>query len=129
MPALLTIKNRRDFKAADRGRRATARGFVLLGRQRGPEDWAGPSDTVRFGLTVTKRIGNAVVRNRVRRRLRALASAHLPQLGHEGWDYVLIGRPLALTEPFEKLSAELESALKMLHKAGRRHRTSSASRP
>jgi ribonuclease P protein component len=68
---------------------------------------------------VTRKLGGAVVRNRARRRLRALAVAQLPQKGRPGWDYVLIARLGAVRRPFAELEGELESALEMLHKARR----------
>ena len=75
----------RDFLAANRGLRNARPGFVLLTR---PNDDAG----TRFGITVTKKIGNAVVRNRMKRRFRELLRDALPTEGLAGHDHVLIGR-------------------------------------
>lgn len=72
---------------------------------------------IRFGLTVTKKVGNAVVRNRVRRRLRALALAGLPGAGKPGFDYVLIGRVATISRPHAALVKDLETALKRVHDA------------
>lgn len=91
---------------------------MLLGLARGSDAKVAP-ETVRFGLTVTKKVGNAVVRNRARRRLRALARAHLAVGGQPGWDYVLIAREGAVARDFEVMGRDLETALEMLHKAGR----------
>jgi ribonuclease P protein component len=81
-------------------------GFVLLVRDRGDGD---PS--IRLGITVTKKIGNAVVRNRMKRRFRALAREILPIAGLKGADHVLIGRAGGVERPFAALSAELGKAL------------------
>ena len=66
---------------------------------------------MRLGLTVSKKVGNAVVRNRMRRRLRELARAILPQAGIAGADHVLIGRQSGIERPFDALGADLRKAL------------------
>jgi len=81
-------------------------GFVLQVRARGDGDPA-----IRVGYTVTKKIGNAVVRNRMKRRFRALAREHLPTLGIAGADHVLIGRAGGIERNFSALSADLQCAL------------------
>lgn len=81
-------------------------GFVLLARPRGDGD-----PTRRLGITVTKKIGNAVVRNRMKRRLRALARQALPAHGIAGADHVLIGRADGVERDFALLSRELHKAL------------------
>jgi ribonuclease P protein component len=82
-------------------------GFVLLVRPRGDDD-----ATMRVGFTVTKKIGNAVVRNRMKRRLRALARENLPEHGIAGADHVLIGRAGGIEREYASLTAELKRALK-----------------
>ena len=86
-------------------------GFVLLVRPRGDAD-----DTMRIGYTVTKKIGNAVVRNRMKRRFRALVREMLPGLGIPGADHVLIGRAGGVERDYATLAAELRKALGKLHK-------------
>ena len=81
-------------------------GFVLLVRPR--EDG---SPAMRLGITVTKKIGNAVIRNRMKRRFRALARELLPVAGMPGADHVLIGRQGGVERPFNDLKAELTKAL------------------
>lgn len=71
---------------------------------------------IRVGFTCSKKVGNAVIRNRAKRRLRAIARALIPTLGQAGWDYVLVGRPAAtVNRPFDALLHDLEMALKAIH--------------
>ncbi|MDQ2877620.1 MAG: ribonuclease P protein component [Pseudomonadota bacterium] len=84
-------------------------GFVLLVRDRRDDD-----PVMRIGYTVTKKIGNAVVRNRMNRRLRALARDLLPESGLRGADHVLIGRQGGIERDFAQLRAELGKALAKL---------------
>jgi ribonuclease P protein component len=101
-----TIAVRRDFLAANAGRRLPCPGFILLVRGRDDGD-----ATMRAGYTVTKKVGNAVTRNRLKRRLRALARLVLPAHGLAGADHVLIGRDAGLTRDFAALQADLVKAL------------------
>jgi ribonuclease P protein component len=100
------LSRRADFLAANSGRRAPMPGFVLLVRPRGDGD-----PVMRLGITVTKKIGNAVVRNRMKRRFRALARELFPQAGIVGADHVLIGRAGGIERDFGELRAELLKAL------------------
>lgn len=84
-------------------------GFVLLVRPRSDGD-----STRRIGITVTKKIGGAVVRNRMKRRFRALARELLPEHGVAGADHVLIGRAGGIERDFAQLRAELLKALRKL---------------
>lgn len=70
---------------------------------------------MRAGFTVTKRVGNSVTRNRLKRRLREIARAVIPMHGHAGADHVLIGRDAGLTRDFALLLADLEKALAKAH--------------
>jgi ribonuclease P protein component len=103
---LETIAKRVDFLAANNGIRVARPGFVLL-----VNPLARPDGLLRFGVTVTKRIGNAVARNRMKRRLRALARELLPTQGIAGADHVLIGRENGIERDFALLRQELEAAL------------------
>ena len=100
------LRRRADFLAANRGRRASTPGFVLLVRERKDGD-----PTMRLGITVTKKIGGAVTRNRIKRRFRALAAQTLPESGFVGADHVLIGRSEGHDRPFDQLAADLRQAL------------------
>ncbi|MDR2858625.1 MAG: ribonuclease P protein component [Novosphingobium sp.] len=101
-PAVLT--QRADFLAANRGLRIARPGFVLLARANGGKG-------LRCGITVTKRIGNAVVRNRMKRRFRALLRDVLPAHGMADTDHVLIGRESGIERGFALLRDELIAAL------------------
>ncbi|MEO6581024.1 MAG: ribonuclease P protein component [Sphingomicrobium sp.] len=102
----MTLTKRSDFLAANRGRRFPMPGFVLQVRDRADDNPA-----VRVGFTVTKKIGNAVVRNRMKRRFRSLARELLPSMGISGADHVLIGRSGGIERNFETLRNELKVAL------------------
>jgi ribonuclease P protein component len=113
--SLKTLKKRSEFLRVRSGRRWSNSAFVLEARSR-PEGAAGPAGA-RFGFTVSKKIGSAVVRNRVRRRLRALAAALDPGQVRQGYDYVLIARPGAVERAYRDLKADLEQALARVHQA------------
>ncbi len=108
------LKQRADFLAAATGIKVPAAAFVLQTRKRADE---GP---VRFGFTVSKKVGNAVERNRVRRRLKEivrLADANKIQgPGYfAGHDYVLVGRRAALKLPFDRMTDDFAGALRRAH--------------
>jgi ribonuclease P protein component len=108
---LTTIKKRADFLAANAGLRATTPGFVLLVRDRKDRD-----PRMRVGFTVTKKIGRAVVRNRMKRRFRALVREVVPAKGLAGADHVMIGRAKGIERDFGLLRSELAAALDRLCK-------------
>jgi ribonuclease P protein component len=108
---LVTISKRSDFLAANSGLRTTTPGFILLVRDRKDSDPA-----MRVGFTVTKKIGGAVVRNRMKRRFRALAREIVPAKGFTGADHVMIGRAKGIERDFGLLRSELASALERLRR-------------
>ena len=108
-PLVDRLRKRRDFLAAAKARRAGLGPFLIQGRDRAD------AGEVRIGLTVTKKTGNAVVRNRIRRRLREAARQVLPEAGLPGHDYVLVARPEALKAPFAALVADLRRGIAKLH--------------
>src|SRR3954451_20465719 len=106
------IKKPADFLAANVGRRVSTPGFVLLVRDRKDADPA-----MRVGFTVTKKIGGAVVRNRMKRRFRALAREIVPAKGLPGADHVMIGRARGVERDYGLLRSELADALDRLRKS------------
>ena len=105
------LKNRADFLRAARGIRRSTAGLTLeLCPSPEPEPTA-----LRVGFTASRKVGNAVARNRAKRRLRAAAAALLPLHGRAGHDYVLVARVATLTRPFDDLLADLTGALTAAH--------------
>lgn len=115
LPRLEVLKKRADFLRANSGKRQATPGFVLQGFDRGDDD-----PTIRLGFTCSKKVGNAVTRNRAKRRLREMARLDLPHHAQPGWDYVLIGRrETTASLPFETLREDLRDALSKLHSSHR----------
>ncbi|TVP74162.1 MAG: ribonuclease P protein component [Rhodobacteraceae bacterium] len=111
MPA--TLVKRADFLRAARARRVPCPAFLLQARERDADEDA---QGARVGYTCSKKLGNAVTRNRAKRRLRAIAREVLPGSARAGWDYVLIGRPGATVScDFAAMCVDLERALRKLH--------------
>lgn len=109
---LVTLSKRSDFMRASRAPRVVMPGFILQMHKRKPEDTNG----IRVGYTCSKKVGNAVARNRAKRRLREVARLVLPQTGLEGTDYVLVGRAVeTANRPFEVLLDDLHKAVIKLH--------------
>jgi ribonuclease P protein component len=108
------LKKRADFLRAARGIRRVE-GAVTLETCATPAAEAAPGH-LRIGFTASKKIGNAVTRNRAKRRLRAAASQLLPLLGRPGHDYVLVARGTAVTRPFPALLSDIATALKSAHR-------------
>ena len=104
---IAVLTRRDDFLAANRGLRVARPGFVLLAS---PNRGLG----MRFGITVTKKIGNAVVRNRMKRRFRELLRDVLPATGLPDHDHVMIGRDGGIERDFTRLHEELVAALSRL---------------
>ncbi|MEP2784773.1 MAG: ribonuclease P protein component [Pseudoruegeria sp.] len=109
---LVTLTKRADFLTAARARRQATNGFTLQARNRNEDT---PGD-IRVGFTCSKKVGNAVARNRAKRRLREVARTLLPENGRLGWDYVLIGRPeKTANRPYDDLLGDMRYALKRVH--------------
>jgi ribonuclease P protein component len=101
------LKRRTDFRAiTEAGVRAPAKAFVLQALRREEQG------AIRVGFTVSRQVGNAVERNRVRRRLREMVRLKPNAAFTPGYDYVLIGRRTALTCPFGDMTKELDGALR-----------------
>ncbi|MEM6466458.1 MAG: ribonuclease P protein component [Pseudomonadota bacterium] len=111
---LLRLQKRPDFLAVNRGARVVCAGFILLGRARSKP--APEGNAARAGITCSKKLGNAVQRNRAKRRLRALLREVLAPQAHAGWDYVLIGRPERTTGlDYRTMASDLDRAMLTLH--------------
>lgn len=113
---LETIKKRSAFKAASNGPRFSTPGFTMLRRPMAPEEASG----LRFGFTVTKKVGNSVERNRIRRRLREAVRANAGQLPSTPMDLVLLARRAAISLDFTALVADILRATSTLAVRGDR---------
>lgn len=109
---LTILAKRADFLAAARSRRISTPGFTLQVRERRD----GEAEGIRVGFTCSRKVGNAIARNRAKRRLREIARLTLPEHGRDGFDYVLIGRrDNTATRDFASLLADLRRALSEVH--------------
>jgi ribonuclease P protein component len=107
------LKTRPEFLKAASARRHGTASFLLQARDRRDD-----SPKTQVGYTASKKIGNAVLRNRAKRRLREAARAVMPGLARPGWDYVLVARPQStVSRPFSDLKRDLETALAAVHRA------------
>lgn len=110
---LEVLRKRADFIKASHGRRQATDGFHLQARKRQADE---PADGLRIGYTCSRKVGNAVARNRAKRRLREVARRILPLHGRDGWDYVLVGRrDVTATHDFARMCDDLEAALARVH--------------
>ncbi len=138
--AIETLKKRSSFLRVRGGGRWATGAFVLEGKPRAPlacpagessrlraheadvvqGTAAHPTDLPRFGFTVTKKLGNAVARNRIRRRLKAAVSQVAPLGARADCDYVIIAREAALTRPFLSITQDLDNAFERVHQSLRK---------
>ncbi len=108
MAVMLRLKKRNAFvDVASNGASVLTKGLVLQYKKRDTND----CDDCRVGFTVTKKIGGAVVRNRIKRRLRALSALVFTTLAKPGYDYVIIGRKAAIGRSFDALLKDLKYAM------------------
>ncbi len=122
---LVTLRKRREFLRVRGGRRWSGPAFVLEAKPRvsgsaqtgtaAADVFTGP----RFGFTVTKRIGNAVTRNRVRRRLREALCQVANRCSRDHLDYVVVARDQAKTREFKAIITDFERAFDHVHKPGK----------
>jgi ribonuclease P protein component len=121
--ALVRLKTRADFlRVAATRRRAVRPGLLLQAARRPPGNAAGDDGSdagaaIRVGFTASRKVGNAVVRNRAKRRLRAAAAEVLARAGRPGTDYVLIARAGTGERPYAELVGDLEAALRQVDRA------------
>jgi ribonuclease P protein component len=120
---LVRLKTRADFlRVAAVRRRAARPGFILQAALRPIEAVCGPA--VRVGFTASRKVGNAVIRNRAKRRLRAAAAEVLPRQGRLGTDYVIVARAATGQRAYKDLVTDLETALRQLDRHQRQDRPS-----
>lgn len=124
--AVATLKKRSEFLRLRGGARFATPSFVVETRPRissvaspaapeASEPAPSAADGPRFGFTVTKKLGGAVIRNRIRRRLKAVVGLVAPALARSNHDYVLVARLAALDRTFADLKKDLERALQRVH--------------
>lgn len=113
------LKKRADFLTARKGKRRHEHAFVLQLIRRSPPD----SACLRVGFTVTKKNGNAVIRNRIKRRLREAVKMASFSPSTEGCDAVIIARREAETEPFQKLVESITRAFSNLERSDKHNKS------
>jgi ribonuclease P protein component len=122
---LVTLKTRADFlRVAATNRRAVTEGLILQAALRPHE--MGCEARVRVGFTASRKVGNAVTRNRAKRRLRGLAASVLSREGEPGTDYVLIARAGTAVRSHAALVGDLQLALRRVNRQGLTRRLGAA---
>ena len=111
-----TLKNRKDFLRLRQSAKWVTPHFILQSGKNAQSDF----DLIRFGYTASKKVGNAVARNRAKRRMRALVRLYWPDLAKPGYDYVVIARPALIDASFQILERDMEKALKYVNKPRRK---------
>ena len=106
------LKRSEYLRVKQRGSSVAKPGLVM---QAAPSANDGSYVYPRVGFTVSKRVGNAVKRNRARRRLKSIASDVLPKEGFQSWDYVFIGRLVTVDRPYDLLLEDTRAALRKIH--------------
>lgn len=111
-----TLKKRAEFLFVAQGRRASGRFLSLQMRaaQKQPTDEISTKSEIRYGLTASKKVGNAVKRNRARRRLRVAIQQTLLKYGAKGYDYVAIARPQTCEADFQALVSDVINLIQKL---------------
>jgi ribonuclease P protein component len=117
-----TLKKRAEYLRVRKGARCATPAFVLEAKERGGEDPAPAAEKPRFGFTITRQVGKAVDRNRIRRRLKAAVGGVAADHAKGDFDYVLIARRPALTTAYDALVTELVRAFGRVHRAPARGR-------
>ncbi|MEZ5871540.1 MAG: ribonuclease P protein component [Nitratireductor sp.] len=116
------LRKRQEFEAVKKGARLHGRAFLLQALKKkteaGNEAVRMEVQPARFGFTVTKKCGNSVVRNRIRRRLREAVRVTGHLAAAQGHDYVVIGKREALSEPFTAIVAQLTESLDRINRFG-----------
>lgn len=122
LPRVTTLKKRAEYLRVRKGARCATPAFVLEAKERSGENRVPKADEPRFGFTITRHVGKAVDRNRIRRRLKAAVGGVATDHAKSDFDYVLIARRPALTTAYAALVAELVKAFGRVHRAPTRGR-------
>ena len=118
-PKIARLTRRQDFLLLAKGMKVFTASFVMQARDRAhtrARRHQGDLDetAIRVGLTASRKVGNAVARNRAKRRMRQAANEIFPPRAQEGWDYVIIARKTILTYDYKKLKKDLANSLNRL---------------
>jgi len=125
---LYTIKKRSDFvEISKSGNSIAAKGVVVVAMKRKEASslLSDNKDIIRVGYTVTKKVGNAVIRNKIKRRFRAIANSLMQELAMNGYDYIFIARYHSANRTFSSLEKDITYALHSLRKNYDKEKTNS----